>query len=66
MNLTCYGPLVGLDVKAAPSFGFDTRKVLFELGYDKDQIEDLIDKQVVYEFLPGLGAKGTYFFNPEP
>ena len=49
----------------APRLGENTREILEELGYTKDEVEELIRIKAVHEYLPALGSKDAYFFQPE-
>ena len=49
-------------LRVDPSIGEDTREILKGLGYQENDITELIRLNVAYEYLPALGAKTVYFF----
>ena len=47
----------------APSFGENSKAILAELGYSRDETAELIRLKVVHEHLPALKHKGEYFLD---
>ena len=48
----------------APRLGAHTREILYDLGYSKANVDELIRLKVAHEYLPELGGKEKYFFEP--
>ena len=48
-----------------PKVGANSREVLLNLGYSEEEVAELIRIKVVHEYLPAIGSKDKYFFEPE-
>ncbi len=51
--------------RAAERLGYHTREVLAGLGYSVEEIDEFIRLGVSHEFLPALGSKEAFLFEPE-
>ena len=47
-----------------PKVGAHTKEVLAQMGYSKEEIAELIRIRVAHEYLPAIGSKDKYFFEP--
>ena len=48
-----------------PRIGANTTEILLDLGYSEEEVAELIRIKVVHEYLPAIGSKDKYFFEPE-
>ena len=48
-----------------PKVGANSREILLELGYSEEEVAELIRIKVVHEYLPAIGSKDVYFFEPK-
>ncbi len=45
-------------------YGQHSREILAEIGYSEDDIDKLVHIKAVHEFVPLMGSKDKYFFEP--
>ena len=48
-----------------PRIVANTTEILLDLGYSEEEVAELIRIKVVHEYLPAIGSKDKYFFEPE-